>query len=63
MKEYQQPAKTVCLDESGHRHHERLLKLHAQALGLYMIRRINGQDGAVQKARLERIGAAINEYT
>lgn len=49
--------------EREHRRHERLKQLHATALGLYMAARINGQDGAVQKARLERISAALDEYT
>ena len=31
---------------------QRLRRLHAMALGLYMLRRLNGEDAEVQKHRL-----------
>ena len=38
---------------------DRLKRLHATVLGLYMAARILGQDGEVQKHRLERIGKEL----
>ena len=42
---------------------ERLVKLHAQALGLYMAFRMNGHTGEVQKARLDRIAQEIDRIS
>ena len=38
---------------------QRLKRLHAMALGLYMCFRLNGQDGQVQKQRMERLAKEI----
>ena len=41
---------------------ERLRRLSATALGLYMAQRILGNDGEVQKHRLEAIGHELEKY-
>lgn len=41
---------------------ERLKRLHATALGLYMAARMLGRDGGVQKRRLEVINAELAKY-
>ena len=39
-------------DKEGLETLHRLRRLHAQALGLYMLRRLKGEDAEVQKKRL-----------
>ena len=39
-------------DQEGLETLQRLRRLHAQALGLYLARRLMGEDGEVQKKRL-----------
>lgn len=41
---------------------DRLKRLHATALGLYMAARMLGRDGEVQKHRLERIASELSKY-
>ena len=40
----------------------RLRRLHAQALGIYMARRLKGEDGVVQKKRLLWLASKILIY-
>ena len=47
------------LDEFRNDRLRRLKQLHAMALGLYMGFRLNGQDGQVQKQRMERLAKEI----
>ena len=41
---------------------QRLRWLHAQALGLYMLRRLKGEDAGVQKKRLLCLASKILIY-
>lgn len=38
---------------------ERLCRLHAKALGMYMARRANGEAATIQRKRMERITQAL----
>ena len=41
---------------------QRLRRLHAQALGLYLLRRLKGEDAGVQKKRLLWLSSKILIY-
>ena len=41
---------------------KRIRRLHAQALGLYMLRRLKGEDAGVQKKRLLWLASKILIY-
>ena len=49
-------------DEEGLATLQRLRRLHAQALGLYMFRRLKGEDAEVQKKRLLWLASKILIY-
>ena len=49
-------------DEEGLATLQRLRRLHAQALGLYMVRRLIGEDCEVQKKRMLWLARKILIY-
>ena len=53
---------TTMTDEEGLATLQRLRRLHDQALGLYMVRRLKCEDAGVQKKRLLWIAGKILIY-
>ena len=49
-------------DEEGITTLQRLRRLHAQALGLYMLCRLKGEDAEVQKKRIRWLASKILIY-
>ena len=53
---------TTMTDQEGLETLQRLRRLHAQALGLYMARRLIGEDCEVQKKRMLWLASKILIY-
>lgn len=53
---------TTMTDQEGIATLKRLRRLHAQALGLYMLSRLKGEDAGVQKKRLLWLASKILIY-
>ena len=53
---------TTMTDKEGLATLKRLIRLHAQALELYMLRRLKGEDAGVQKKRLLWLASKILIY-